>query len=306
MSKLLTLAIPTYNRAELLDQQLTWLAEAISDYAADCEILVADNCSSDDTAKIIEKWRIELNQVTFKIHRHPENLGVMKNIMHCLNSAETEYIWVVGDHDPIQTTAIAYVINKLKQREDLSLLLLNFSGHNQSTGQPVYPATIIGNHWFDVDCEDGCEDGKLIFEHCFAKSIGAVMFLAASIYRTYLVKKALETWPDAASNWMSLAYLAGYCAAHGDVIVTKENFLQFNVGVNYWEQEPKAALLMQYKHIPEVILKLQECGYSQKFCRQMLLRNSQQVDSKVFLGALQRWPVSALKILIPFMAIWNC
>jgi hypothetical protein len=131
------------------------------------------------------------------------------------------------------------------------------------------------------------------------------MFLAASIYRTNLVKKALETWPDAASNWMSLAYLAGYCAAHGDVIVTKENFLQFNVGVNYWEQEPKAALLMQYKHIPEVILKLQECGYSQKFCRQMLLRNSQQVDSKVFLGALQRWPVSALTILIPFMAIWN-
>ncbi|MBD2342589.1 glycosyltransferase family 2 protein [Anabaena subtropica] len=303
MSKLLTIAIPTYNRANLLDKQLAWLANAIKGFEADCEILVSDNSSTDHTQDIIQKWQQKLHNITFKANKHPENLGVMKNIMYCLNSAETQYVWTIGDDDPVQDRAISYVINKIKQHQNLGLLFLNFSGRNKITGQPVFPPTIIGNRWFDADCEDGCSDGKAIFEHCFAKSVGAVIFLSASIYRTDLVKKALQNWPDAASNWISLAYIAGYCAANGTVIVTKENFLECIVGVSYWQKEPKSALLMQYKHIPEVILKLQEIGYSQQFCRRMLLQNSKEVDLKVFLGALKRWPVSAIKTVIPFLAL---
>ncbi|QLE56101.1 glycosyltransferase family 2 protein [Nostoc sp. TCL26-01] len=303
MNKLLTIAIPTYNRAELLDQQLTWLANAVKGFEADCEILVSDNCSTDNTQDIIQKWQQQLDNITFKSHKHPENLGVMKNIMYCLSSAETKYVWTIGDDDPVQDRAIPYVINKIKQHEDLGLLFLNFSGRNKITGQPVYPPTIIGNRWFDADCEDGCGDSKAIFEYCFAKSVGAVIFLSASIYRTDLVKQALKKWTDAASNWISLAYLAGYCAAHGRLIITRETYLECIVGVSYWQKEPKSALLMQYKHIPEVILKLQENGYSQQFCQRMLLHNSKEVNLKVFLGALRRWPVSAIKVVVPFLAL---
>lgn len=303
MSKLLTIAIPTYNRAKLLDQQLAWLANAIKGFEEYCEILVSDNCSTDNTQGIIQKWQHQLNNVTFKSNKHSKNLGVMKNIMYCLSSAETQYVWTIGDDDPIQDRAIAYVINKIKQHQNLGLIFLNFSGRNKITNQPVFPPTIIGNRWFDADCEDGCRDSKEVFEHCFAKSVGAVIFLSASIYRTDLVKQALQNWPDAANNWISLAYLAGYCAANGDVIVTKENFLECIVGVSYWQKEPKSALLMQYKHIPEVILKLREIGYSNQFCRQMLLHNSKEVDLKVFLGALRRWPISAVKTVIPFVAL---
>jgi hypothetical protein len=60
---------------------------------------------------------------------------------------------------------------------------------------------------------------------------------------------------------------------------------------------------MQYQHIPEVILKLGECGYSKEFCRGMVLRNSKEVDLKVFFGALRRWPLSAIKVAIPFIAL---
>ncbi|GCL41722.1 glycosyl transferase family protein [Dolichospermum planctonicum] len=47
MQKLLTIAIPTYNRAELLDKQLTWLSRAIKGFKTECEILVFDNCSDE-------------------------------------------------------------------------------------------------------------------------------------------------------------------------------------------------------------------------------------------------------------------
>ncbi|RCJ34866.1 glycosyltransferase [Nostoc punctiforme NIES-2108] len=303
MQKLLTIAIPTYNRAELLDKQLAWLAQAIKGFEDDCEILVSDNYSTDNTQDVIKKWQIILNSIPFKSNKNPQNLGVVKNIMYCLNSTTTKYVWTIGDDDPIQDRAIAYVISKLKRYEDLSLLFLNFSGRNQITGEPVHPPTIVGNRWFDIDSEDGDGDGKAIFEHCFSKSVGAVIFLTATIYRTDLVKRALQNWQDAENNWISLAYLAGYCASNGRVIVTKETYLECVVGVSYWQKEPKSALLMQYKHIPEVILKLEQSGYSKQFCRRMLLQNGKEVNLKVFLGALRRWPMSAIQTVVPFLAL---
>ncbi|MEH2339912.1 glycosyltransferase family 2 protein [Nostoc sp.] len=303
MQKLLTIAIPTYNRAELLDKQLAWLAQAIKAFEDECEILVSDNCSTDNTQEVIQKWQVTLSNITFKSNKNSKNLGVVKNIMYCLNSTTTKYVWTIGDDDPIQDKAIAYVITKLRQHENLSLLFLNFSGRNQITGEPVHPPTIAGNRWFDIDSEDGDGDGKAIFEHCFSKSVGAVIFLTATVYRTDLVKRALKNWTDAENNWISLAYLAGYCAANGIVIVTKEIYLECVVGVSYWQKEPKSALLMQYKHIPEVILKLEQSGYSKQFCRRMLLQNGKEVNLKVFLGALRRWPMSAIKIVVPFLAL---
>ncbi|MEH2394449.1 MAG: glycosyltransferase family 2 protein [Nostoc sp.] len=303
MQKLLTIAIPTYNRAKLLDKQLAWLAQAIKAFEDECEILVSDNCSTDNTQEVIQKWQLTLSNITFKSNKNSKNLGVVKNIMYCLNSTTTKYVWTIGDDDPIQDKAIAYVINKLRRHENLSLLFLNFSGRNQITGEPVHPPTIVGNRWFDIDSEDGDGNGKAIFEHCFSKSVGAVIFLTATVYRTDLVKRALKNWPDAENNWISLAYLAGYCAANGIVIVTKEIYLECVVGVSYWQKEPKSALLMQYKHIPEVILKLEQSGYSKQFCRRMLLQNGKEVNLKVFLGALRRWPMSAIKTVVPFLAL---
>ncbi len=303
MNKLLTIAIPTYNRADLLDKQLAWLAQAIKGFDSECEIFVSDNCSTDNTQEIIKKWQGILSHVTFKYHKHSENVGVMRNIIHCLKSATTKYVWTIGDDDPVQDRAVPYVITKIKQHPDLSLLFLNFSGRNKITGEPVHPPTIVGNRWFDVDSEDGNGDGKTIFEHCFVKSVGAVIFLTASIYRTDTVQRALQIWPDAANNWISLAYLAGYCAANGRVIVTKDTYLECIVGVSYWQKEPKSALLMQYKHVSEVLLKLEQNGYSKLFCRRMILQSAKEANLKVFLGALKRWPVFALQTVLPFFAL---
>ncbi|WP_460202167.1 glycosyltransferase family 2 protein [Scytonema sp. NUACC21] len=303
MKKLLTIAIPTYNRAELLDRQLAWVAQAIKGFESDCEIFVSDNCSTDNTQEIIEKWQKKLIHVTFKQNRNPKNLGVMPNIINCLKSATTKYVWAIGDDDPIQEQAVSYIIENIKKHEDLSLLFLNFSGRNKVTGEPVHPPTIIGNRWFDVDSEDGYGDSKAIFEHCFSKSVGAVIFLTASIYRTDLVQEALQNWEDAASNWISLAYLAGYCAARGRIIVTQKTYVECIVGVSYWQKEQKSALLMQYKHITEVLMKLEESGYSKKFCRRMVLKNFQEANLKVFLGALRRWPIFTIKTVVPFLTL---
>jgi len=60
---------------------------------------------------------------------------------------------------------------------------------------------------------------------------------------------------------------------------------------------------MQYKHIPEVLLKLESCGYSKQFCRGMIVKNFQEVNLKVLLGALRRWPLYAIQTVIPFLVL---
>ena len=300
MKKLLTIAIPTYNRAKLLDTQLTWLAHAVKGLEDEIEIFVSDNGSTDNTQDVIKKWKAALSTFTFGSCRNPENLGVMKNIMNCFNAATTKYVWTIGDDDPIEDRAIPYVINKFKQYDDVSLLFLNFSGRNQLTGEPVSPHTIVGNRWFDIESEDGTGNGKEIFEHCMTKSVGAVIFLTAIIYRTDLVLRATRTWPEGINNWMYLAYLAGYCAANGRTIVTKENYMECIVAVSYWLKDPKASLLMQYKHLPEVVGKLAEAGYSKQFYRAMMVRTFKDAYLRVLLGAFRRWPAFTLRTLVPF------
>ncbi len=301
MKKLLTIAIPTYNRAKMLDTQLTWLAHAVKGFEDEIEIFVSDNCSTDNTQEVIKKWKARLINITFNSCKNAENIGVMKNIMNCLSSATTKYVWAIGDDDPIQDRAVSYAINKFKQYDDVSLLFLNFSGRNQITGEPIRPSTIVGNRWFDIESEDGNGDGKAIFQHCITKSVGAVIFLSAIIYRTDLVLRAARTWPDGVNNWMYLAYLAGYCAANGRTVVTKENYMECVVAVSYWQQEPQASLLMQYKHLPEVVQKLAETGYSKQFYRAMMVRTFKDANLRVLLGALRRWPTFAVRTLIPFL-----
>lgn len=303
MTKLLTIAIPTFNRAESLDKQLAWLAQAIKGWESECEILLSDNCSTDSTQAVIQKWQGVLSDVTFRSNRNSENIGVLKNVAYCLNAATTKYVWAIGDDDPIQTRAVGYVLEKIKENENLSLLFLNFSGRNKVTDEPVHPPAISDNRWFDADSEDGHGDSKAIFEHCFDKSVGAVIFLTATIYRTDLVQRGLHLWKGAENNWIFLAYLAGYCAANGNIIVTKDTFIECIVGVSYWQKEGKSALLMQYKHIPEVIMKLETSGYSKQFCRRMIVKNLGDVNLRVFLGALRRWPLFTIQTVIPFLSL---
>ena len=51
----LTIAIPTFNRATLLDKQISWLTRAVEGHESHCTIHISDNHSTDDTPYVLEK-----------------------------------------------------------------------------------------------------------------------------------------------------------------------------------------------------------------------------------------------------------
>jgi glycosyltransferase involved in cell wall biosynthesis len=296
--KLLTIAIPTYNRAELLDQQLAWLAQAIQGFESECEIVISDNRSSDNTQEIIHKWQLNfMNILPFQNNRNHTNIGVMRNMAHCINTANGRYLWMIGDDDPIQDRTLAYVINELKQHPELSLLTLNFTCRYQPTGKIIY------DRCFQVDQEEVNADGKAVFQRCLEENHSGIGFLSAQIYRTKIIQNALANWTESINNMEAQVYWVGYCAAHGSVKITEDVYLESAFGSSYWIKQPKVLLKMQYIDLPTIYAKIEEIGYPSKYCRNLILKHFIHNNWKVFFGALRRWPIIALNTIIPYLAL---
>jgi abequosyltransferase len=110
---LLTIAIPTYNRADCLNVLLRELIPQITDDRV--ELLISDNASPDHTPKIVDAYcprDVKINYI-----RNRENIGPDANFLQCYNLAKGEYVWIVGDDDVIVPGGLRQVLKILEKRE---------------------------------------------------------------------------------------------------------------------------------------------------------------------------------------------
>ncbi|MEK6779826.1 MAG: glycosyltransferase, partial [Candidatus Deferrimicrobiota bacterium] len=70
---LLTIAVPTYNRARTLDLCLSRIAVQIKGREDQVELIVANNCSTDGTDAVVEKHLA--CGVPIRYLRHERNIG---------------------------------------------------------------------------------------------------------------------------------------------------------------------------------------------------------------------------------------
>jgi glycosyltransferase involved in cell wall biosynthesis len=97
--KVLTIAIPTYNRAEYLKLNLNQIRSQFVDNIVDyVEILVSDNCSTDNTQIIVNEFKDDLKIQYF---RNEKNLGWGENFFLCFEKSKSNYVLLLGDDDLI-------------------------------------------------------------------------------------------------------------------------------------------------------------------------------------------------------------
>ena len=96
-SVLLTIAVPTYNRAQLLNQCLSALAREFENDNR-VEIIVSNNASTDNTVEVVEQHR---NAALPGLHyfQNEQNLGPDLNIRQCFDKAKGKYVWIFSDDD---------------------------------------------------------------------------------------------------------------------------------------------------------------------------------------------------------------
>jgi glycosyltransferase involved in cell wall biosynthesis len=300
MAKLLSIGIPTYNRADELNRQLQWLANEIKGFEAECDVTIYDNCSTDQTSAVVDYWRSAFSAVPLRYVRQPSNMGGLPNYASFLREATGTFAWAIGDDDPINPGTLAVVLKQLKESQNLALLYLNFSDVHKITGR------VERKNWFDTHLESYAENGADVFQHSIEKQLGAVIFITAAIYRTDLVKAALHSWPDSIHNWAGMAYWTGYCARYGDVLITKDTYIVCLIGNSHWQKEDRIHARIYCKDIPEVCYKLKELGYSRKMCRRVVLNNLQifhwSTGYRTKIKALQTWP-KAIVATITFLCL---
>jgi len=270
----------------MLHRQLKWLASDISGYESDCEIIISDNCSPDNTKEVVEVWKSALSpEISVTYHRNDKNIGAMANIVLVLNKAGGKFVWSLGDDDPIQNGTIGYLISKIKEHSNLSMLLLNASGRDVRTDK------ILAERWFDSTTDRLRTNSVKDFEHFLSECLGGIMFITSAMYRTKLVHEALLSWPESTKNLAAQAYWVAYCAARGGFIVTQAIHAECAMGIGFTDKDPRWLFKMLFGWIPDVFLRLILMGYSRRVCFAMIARNFRNFGAwRMLLGAFRRWP----------------
>jgi glycosyltransferase involved in cell wall biosynthesis len=117
---ILTIAIPTYNRAQYLNIQLSNLIKQVNSYS-DIEILVSDNCSNDVTESVVENY----NYSFINYYKQIENIGLDGNVLSCYENAKGKYIWYLSDDDVVFEDSVQRVYDFISKHE-FSVLAFSF------------------------------------------------------------------------------------------------------------------------------------------------------------------------------------
>lgn len=107
---ILTIAIPTYNRSKSLEKTLNYLKK---ENDVSFEILISDNCSSDDTKELVERFVKSMPNLNY--HRNDNNLGYSGNILKLYELSKTRYIWFLSDDEVILPNAIENILESLSK-----------------------------------------------------------------------------------------------------------------------------------------------------------------------------------------------
>lgn len=90
---LVSIGLPTYNSGSLVGQLLD--SVVAQDYP-NIEVVIADDCSSDNTAEVCRRYAEKYPFIAF--HQNPANLGRVGNFLNALGKCSGEFV-IWGDHD---------------------------------------------------------------------------------------------------------------------------------------------------------------------------------------------------------------
>jgi glycosyltransferase involved in cell wall biosynthesis len=112
-----SICIPTYNHAKFIGDAL---ASASSQRYDDLEIVVLDNASQDDTARLVAQMASKDSRI--KYVRHPENVGLIRNFDACLRLAQGRYIKFLCADDVLEPDCVARMVAVLDRQPGVSLV----------------------------------------------------------------------------------------------------------------------------------------------------------------------------------------
>lgn len=112
---LLTVAIPTFERAAFLETCLTNLCPQVAEHSDEVELVVIDNASGDETPEVVRRYCARFPFLVS--HRHTQNIGSDRNIARCFESAKGRFILIFADDDVLLPGTLSKVLPVLREKD---------------------------------------------------------------------------------------------------------------------------------------------------------------------------------------------
>lgn len=157
---LLSIAIPTYNRADCLENLLNCIMPQAVKLKGEVEICISDNNSADKTAEVATSFKAKFPGL-IKYNRNKENLGFDKNILKIIEMSDGDFIWTFGDDDSIADNGLEEVIKVVKKsnKENMGLITTRVESYfiDKQTGQRIVIGSTLDKNKpeiFEIDKKD--------------------------------------------------------------------------------------------------------------------------------------------------------
>ena len=111
---LVSICIPTYNRAQFIEKAIE---SALNQTYSNIEVIVVDNASTDNTKSDLNKY----TDPRLKYVKNKHNIGMFANFNRCLELANGEYIQLLHSDDYIDNDFIEKCITFLESHKNVCL-----------------------------------------------------------------------------------------------------------------------------------------------------------------------------------------
>lgn len=115
MNPLVSICIPTYNREDSICDALNC---AVNQTYKNIEILVSDNCSTDNTVNLVKK----IKDPRIKLVVHKKNLGMVPNWNFCIQKAKGKYVKFLHSDDLIDPNCVEKELDYFQKNKDISIV----------------------------------------------------------------------------------------------------------------------------------------------------------------------------------------
>lgn len=131
---LLSICIPTYNRAHVLKDCLKSLVQADS-FSDEVEIIISDNCSTDETQQVVDFFAKDYPNI--KYFKNDTNIGLSRNLLCVLERGTGIYLKLSNDYNLFRKKSLTFLLETIKHHlQDKPVLYFGnrtISKHSYST-----------------------------------------------------------------------------------------------------------------------------------------------------------------------------
>lgn len=215
-SKLVSVIIPTYNRAEFLREAITSvLAQTYTNF----ELLILDNCSPDHTPDVAASF----DDSRIKYLRHQCNIGSMANWTYGVYWAQGEFLSFLGDDDYYKPDFLNHRVTAMGLSSSIISVFGPFEswyGGRDLSGPIYFPGVKNIAH------SQPLKGGRAV------RAVVEAQFIGASLYRASVVSAIWQKAVIANRAMDTLLNLLLACDANNEVVCIPESDVLYRLHAN--------------------------------------------------------------------------